>query len=84
MNTFLLFIILLTSFAILILAFFVLCSCLGDEVRAAWSGRPRRTTIPTTFGQQYARMMGSSGGWEQIEMEDLYGKGEGEDEGRRR
>lgn len=83
MNTFLLFIILLTSFTILILAFFALSSCLGDEVRAAWSsGRQRRRTIPTTFGQQYARMMGSSGGWEQIEMEDLYA--EGEDEGRRR
>lgn len=85
MNTFLLFIILLLSFSILILAFFALSSCLGDEIRAAWSGRRNSRTIPTTFGLQYARMMGQSSGdaagWEQIEMQDII---EGADEGEER
>jgi hypothetical protein len=72
MNVFLLLMVGLATFLTLILAFFALSSCLGDEIRAAWSGRERH--IPTTFGQQYARSMGHGGnqaGWEQIEMEDL-------------
>lgn len=74
MNSFLLLLVLLLSFAVLILAFFALSSCLGDEFRAAWSGRQTRS-IPTTFGMQYARMMGtgnSQAGWEQIEMQDMF------------
>ena len=72
MNTFLLLMVGLASFLLLVLALFALSSCLGDEIRAAWSGRERY--VPTTFGQQYARSMGHGGnqaGWEQIEMEDL-------------
>ena len=72
MNTFLLLMIGLATFLLLVLALFALSSCLGDEIRAAWSGRDRY--IPTTFGQQYARSMGHGGNqgvWEQIEMEDL-------------
>ncbi|TKA76279.1 hypothetical protein B0A55_01833 [Friedmanniomyces simplex] len=67
------------------LAFFALSSCLGDEIRAAWSGRSM-TNMPTTYGLQYARIMGQSGqqaGWEQIEMEDMlderYHRGEESD-----
>jgi hypothetical protein len=72
MNAFLLLMVGLASFLLLVLALFALSSCLGDEIRAAWSGRERY--VPTTFGQQYARSMGhggNQGGWEQIEMEDL-------------
>ena len=72
MNVFLLLMVGLATFLLLILAFFALSSCLGDEIRAAWSGRERY--VPTTFGQQYARSMnhgGNQAGWEQIEMEDL-------------
>lgn len=72
MNVFLLAMVGLATFLILVLALFALSSCLGDEIRAAWSGR--RQYVPTTFGQQYARSMGYGGnqaGWEQIEMEDL-------------
>lgn len=78
MNTFLLLLTILLSFLILILAFFALSSCLGDEIRAAWSGRQSRNTIPTTFGLQYARLMtgqssggGGQAGWEGIEMQEM-------------
>lgn len=86
MNTFLLLLLLLLSFLILILAFFALSSCLGDEIRAAWSGRRSHHTIPTTFGLQYARLMsgqnsGGGGGWEGIEMQEML---ESENDGRRR
>lgn len=86
MNSFLLFLTLVFSFAVLILAFFALSSCLGDEIRAAWSGRQNRRTIPTTFGLQYARMMGQShgpAGWEQIEMQEMVDGGDEEGERRR-
>lgn len=72
MNVFLLLMVGLASFLVLVLVLFALSSCLGDEMRAAWSGRQRY--VPTTFGLQYARSMGhggDQGGWEQIEMEDL-------------
>lgn len=86
MNTFLLLLTLLFTFAILILAFFALSSCLGDEIRAAWSGRRSNSTIPTTFGLQYARLMSSQssggGGWEGIEMQEMLD--ENEDKDRRR
>ena len=76
MNTFLLLIIFLLCFFVLLLAWFAISSCLGDEIRAAWSGRSREI-IPTTYGMQYARVMGhegGQGGWEQIEMEDMVDK----------
>lgn len=85
MNTFLLLIVLLLSFGVLVLAFFALSSCLGDEIRAAWSGRQNSRTIPTTFGLQYARMMGQSSGnagWEQIEMQDMIDGDDNGEEGR--
>lgn len=76
MNTFLILIILLLSFVVLLLAWFAISSCLGDDIRALLSGRSRNT-MATTFGLQYARMMGHGGsqaGWEQIEMEDMLDK----------
>lgn len=76
MNSFLIPMILLLSFLVLLLAWFAISSCLGDEIRAQWSGRATRY-VPTTFGLQYARMMGHGGnqaGWEQIEMEDMLDK----------
>lgn len=76
MNSFLVLMILLLCFLMLILAWFAISSCLGDEIRAAFSSR-RRNFVPTTYGQQYARMMGHGGnqaGWEQIEMEDMIDK----------
>lgn len=76
MNSFLLLMVVLLCFLVLVLAFFALSSCLGDEIRAAWSGRSRNS-IPTTYGLQYARMIGHGGnqaGWEQIEMEDMLDK----------
>lgn len=94
MNAFLLFLILLITFLILTLIFFALSSCLGDELRAAWSGgRRNRRPVPTTFGTQYARLMGHGGGqagWEGIEMQDMLdrsgmdGAEEDDGEGRRR
>lgn len=82
MNFLLVFIILIACFVALVLAFFALSSCLGDELRATWSNRSR-TSRPTTYGLQYARAMGHGGnqaGWEQIEMEDMldgrFGHGE--------
>ena len=82
MNSFLLLVVVLLSFLVLLLAFFALSSCLGDDFRAAWSGR-RSGSIPTTFGLQYARMMGHSSGqagWEQIEMQNMLD----DDDGHRR
>lgn len=76
MNTLLLLIVALLSFIVLLLAWFAISSCLGDEIRAHLSGRSIRT-IPTTFGLQYARTMGHGGnqaGWEQIEMVDMLDK----------
>lgn len=60
-------------FIVLLLAWFAISSCLGDEIRAHLSGRQQERT-PTTFGLQYARMVGQSGntaGWEQIELQDM-------------
>jgi len=73
MNLFLLLLVLLFTFLALLLAWFVISSCLGDEIRAHLSGR-RQTFALTTYGLQYARVMGHGGnqaGWEQIEMEDM-------------
>jgi len=76
MNTFLLLIIVLLSFLVLLLAWFAISSCLGDEIRALLSGRQQRF-VPTTYGLQYARAVahdGTQAGWEQIEMEDMLDK----------
>lgn len=79
----------LATFAALVLAFFALSSCLGEEIRAAWAGHGRRNTVPTTYGLQYARVMGGGGGgsggslqtgWEQIEMEDMLDQRLGRDD----
>lgn len=73
MNTFLLILILLLCFIVLILAWFAISSCLGDEIRAAWSGS-RTRTLPTTYGLQYAHLMGQGGHGsysEHIEMENM-------------
>lgn len=77
MTSFLILIVLLLSFLVLVLAWFAISSCLGDEIRAALSGRARNF-VPTTYGLQYARAMGhgDQAGWEQIEMEDMIDKGE--------
>lgn len=68
--------IVLLSFVILMLVFFALSSCLGDGIRGRSSSRASRMA-PTTFGQQYARLMshgGNQAGWEQIEMEEMLDK----------
>ncbi|KAK0942360.1 hypothetical protein LTR29_006124 [Friedmanniomyces endolithicus] len=73
MSWFIALMVFLLCFAILVLAFFALSSCLGDEIRAAWSGRSI-SNMPTTYGLQYARIIGQSGqhaGREQFEMEDM-------------
>ena len=78
MNTLLALIVFLLCFLVLLLAWLAISSCLGDEIRAQLSSRTSRE-IPTTFGLQYARMMGHGGnqpGWEQIEMEDMFDEGE--------
>lgn len=87
MNILLLLFVLLGIFLTLLLAFFALSSCLGDEIRAVWFQQGRRrgsrsAAPPTTYGLQYARFMGgaaggdvqASSGWEGIEMEDLLDK----------
>jgi hypothetical protein len=72
MNGFLVIVLLLLSFFVLILAWFALSSCLGDEIRAVWSGRQSSSLPPTTYGLQYARYMSHSGALsEQIEMQDM-------------
>lgn len=75
MNTFTILCIALLGFVVLVLALFALSSCLGDELRAVWSGR--EPGPPTTYGLQYGRSLMNSGshtGWEQIEMADLLDK----------
>lgn len=76
MQTFTLLMVLLLVSLISCLAFFALSSCLGDEIRAAWSGRSSRRDLPRTYGGDYARMMASTqgAGWEHIEMEDMLDK----------
>lgn len=74
MDWFLALIIFLLCFVVLVLVFFALSSCLGDEMRAVLSGCSG-ATMPTTYGMQYARNIGEGGnpaGWEQIEMEDMF------------
>lgn len=64
------------------LAFLAASSCMGDGFRARVSGitiNPRHAS----FGRTYTRGMGSgagSGGWEQIEMEDMLGNDSEEDD----
>lgn len=71
MNTFLIIVILLLCFMVLFLTWLALSSCLGDEIRATWSGRPR-ASMPTTYGLQYARHMNQGGAaLENIEMENM-------------
>lgn len=70
MNTFFIIILLLSCFIALILAWFAVSSCLGDEIRAAWSGR-KTATMPTTYGLQYARHVNQGGALENIEMENM-------------
>lgn len=74
MTTFSLLLIALFTFLVLVLAFFALSSCLGDEFRALFSNASRTRQAPTTWGLQYARSMASThghAGWEQIEMADM-------------
>lgn len=77
MNTFPILLIAISSFFVLVLAFFALSSCLGDEIRALGSTSHRQRIAPTTYGLQYARLVGHGGGhagWEQIEMADMVDK----------
>ncbi|KAI6837979.1 hypothetical protein KC365_g17040 [Hortaea werneckii] len=71
MNLSLILSVLLGIFLTLLLAFFALSSCLGDEIRAVWFQQGRRggrnprsaaTASPTTYGLQYARFMGGAAG----------------------
>lgn len=71
MNTFTIIMLLLFCFVVLVLAFFALSSCLGDDIRAVWNGR-RNASMPTTYGLQYARSLNSGGtNLEHIEMENM-------------
>ncbi|KAJ9623289.1 hypothetical protein H2203_006229 [Taxawa tesnikishii (nom. ined.)] len=73
MNIILLLVVLFLIPLFLLLAWFAFSSCLGDDIRAHFAGtnlNPRHAT----YGQHYARTMGSGAGqagWEQIEMEDV-------------
>jgi hypothetical protein len=75
MSSFLLVVVLVTVFAMLVLLWFALSSCLGDEICAAWSrGRQQERALPTTYGLQYAQLFGSAGRHglsEQIEMDAI-------------
>lgn len=67
MNILLLLFVLLGIFLSVVLAFFALSSCLGDEIRAVWFQQGRRQSSrsaapPTTYGLQYARFMGGAAG----------------------
>ena len=82
MNTFAIILVALLCFVVLVLALFALSSCLGDDIRAAWSGT-RSSTAPTTYGLQYARAMGQGGhaGYsEHIEMENMLSRWDSNDE----
>lgn len=82
MGVFTILLVFLACFAVFTLAIFALSSCLGDEIRAAWSGR-RTRHIPTTYGLQYAQAMGQGGhaGYsEHIEMEDMLHRWKEDDE----
>lgn len=72
MDGFLVFVIVTAAFAALVLAWFIISSCLGDEIRAAWNGRQH--TTPTTYGLQYAQYIGQGGPAsysEQIELDEM-------------
>lgn len=85
MNAFPIILVVLFSFCVFFLAFLALSSCLGDDIRAAWSGGRRNRSMPTTYGLQYARFLGQgghSGHTEHIEMEnmmDRWGQGQEDD-----
>lgn len=61
---------------VLFLVYLALSSCMGDSFRARVGGitfNPRHAS----YGRSYARGLRSgagSGGWEQIEMEDMLGE----------
>jgi hypothetical protein len=74
MSAFLLLVVSITVFAVLVLLWFALSSCLGDEIRAAWSRGQQERTLPTTYGLQYAQLFGNAGRHglsEQIEMDTM-------------
>jgi len=76
MNVILLLILLLGVPFLFFLAFLALSSCLGNDFRARVAGitfNPRHAS----YGRSYARGLRGgvgSGGWEQIEMEDMLGE----------
>lgn len=71
MNSFLIIVFSLSFFLAMVMAFFVISSCLGEEIRAVWRGRST-ASMPTTYGLQYARSMSERGtNLEQIEMENM-------------
>lgn len=77
MASFFIWLLVLLSILVLLLAIFAAVSYFKDDVRAHLSGIRSRSTQPTTFGRQYGRMMshgGNQGGWEHIEMEDMLDK----------
>jgi len=74
MPTFLLLIFSLATFLALLLAWFAISSCLGDEIRAILSRRERQYIPPTTYSLQYygrfgMAQPGTQAGWEQFDME---------------
>ena len=75
----------LATFLALVLAWFAISSCLGDEIRAVLSRRRRQYIPPTTYSlQHYGRFGmahgGDHAGWEGIEMENMISPGWERDE----
>lgn len=80
MNVILLLVLLFFIPLLFFVAFLALSSCMGDRFRARISGitfNPRHAS----FGRSYAQGLGAGGGgWEQIEMEDMLGDDEEDDD----
>lgn len=71
MTTFTLLLLFLFCFAVFVLVAFACSSCLGHGLRRRADGK---STLPTTYGLQYAQSMGQGahGGYsEHIELEDM-------------
>ena len=57
-------------------AWLILSSCLGDSFRDSITAS-LKAARKGSYGRTYARNMTPHGGWEQIEMHDMLGRGTG-------
>ena len=67
--------------ALTLTAYLILSTCLGDRVRARFNGIPLDLN-QHSYGRTYAKNLGSNmsqGGWENIEMQDMYDRQDLED-----